>query len=36
MKIEVKVITPRKGALKKQAWEAVEAQLMEHLENRFE
>jgi hypothetical protein len=35
MKIEFKVIAPKKGALEKQAWEALKRQLVEHLENKL-
>ncbi|HOV66493.1 MAG TPA: hypothetical protein PLR48_06060 [Bacillota bacterium] len=35
MKIEFKVIAPKKGSLEKQAWEALKRQLVEWLEGRL-
>lgn len=35
MKMEFKVIAPKKGALEKQAWEATKRQLVQWLENRL-
>jgi len=35
MKVEFKVIAPKKGALEKQAWEALKRQFVERIENRL-
>jgi hypothetical protein len=35
MKIEFKVIAPKKGALERQAWEALKKQVLQHLGDRL-
>jgi hypothetical protein len=35
MKIDFKVIAPRKGALERQAWEAIRRQVVQHVEDRL-